>query len=152
MRGCSVFTRPSMISGKPVYEDTWRTGSPCSARSFAVPPVESISTLRLARPRARSRSPVLSETESRARRTPIHGESVTNHSAREAVQPKLLAERAPIDAQNTRGADLVALGVGEHRAQQRLLHLAQDEIVEPRGPVAVEARKVFREGALRVGA
>src|SRR6185312_2785099 len=152
MRGCNVLTRPSMISGKPVYEDTSRTGSPCSASSFAVPPVESISTRRFASPRARSRSPVLSETESSARRTPIHGESATKHSARETVQPKLLAERAAIDPENVRRTDLIALGVGEHGAQQRLLHFAQHEIVQARRAVSVQARKIFAEGALRVGA
>ena len=38
--GCSVFTRPSIISGKPVCWLTSVTGSPRSARSRAVPPVE----------------------------------------------------------------------------------------------------------------
>ena len=31
--GCSVLTRPSIISGKPVTSDTLTTGSPASARA-----------------------------------------------------------------------------------------------------------------------
>ena len=38
--GCSVLTRPSIISGKPVTSETLTTGSPASARALAVPPVE----------------------------------------------------------------------------------------------------------------
>ena len=41
--GCSVFTRPSIISGKPVNSDTSRTGRPASAIALAVPPVETSS-------------------------------------------------------------------------------------------------------------
>ena len=48
--GCSVFTRPSSISGKPVTSATSTTGTPDSRSSFAVPPVERISTPRAARP------------------------------------------------------------------------------------------------------
>src|SRR5512133_3007591 len=42
---------------------------PASRRAAAVPPVETISTSSAARPRAKSTTPVLSETESSARRT-----------------------------------------------------------------------------------
>src|SRR3982751_6284151 len=69
MRGFSVLTRPSRISGKPVYSSIARMSIPWSRSSRAVPPVETISTPRSARPRAKSTSPRLSETVSRARRT-----------------------------------------------------------------------------------
>src|SRR5204862_8354852 len=69
MRGLSVLTRPSSISGKPVYSSIARLSIPWSRSSRAVPPVETISTPRSARPRAKSTSPRLSETVSRARRT-----------------------------------------------------------------------------------
>ena len=38
--GCSVFTRPSSISGKPVWSATSVTGRFASANSLAVPPVD----------------------------------------------------------------------------------------------------------------
>ena len=38
--GWRVFTRPSMISGKPVWAPTSVTGRPFSTSIFAVPPVE----------------------------------------------------------------------------------------------------------------
>src|SRR5262249_2691830 len=72
--GWSVFTRPSSISGKPVWSLTWRTGTPASARSFAVPPVERISTPSAGRPRANSTTPRLSLTLTSARRTSAIGE------------------------------------------------------------------------------
>src|SRR5580692_10092463 len=65
--GCSVLTRPSIISGKPVRSDTSRTLRPASVRARAVPPVETSSMPKPARKRANSASPVLSETERRAR-------------------------------------------------------------------------------------
>src|SRR2546427_6560584 len=60
--GCSVFTRPSSISGKPVYSLTCRTRTPASARSFAVPPVDRMSKPSAASPRANSITPRLSLT------------------------------------------------------------------------------------------
>src|SRR3954462_12290159 len=64
--GCSVLTRPSIISGNPVMSDTLVTGSPASASARAVPPVDTSSKPRAIRPRPTSRIPVLSETLSRA--------------------------------------------------------------------------------------
>ena len=58
-----------MISGKPVKSSIARTARPASWSSRAVPPVETSSTPSSARPRAKSTTPVLSDTESRARRT-----------------------------------------------------------------------------------
>src|SRR5262245_11273331 len=66
MAGCSVFTRPSSISGKPVTVETEVTASPASMSMRAVPPVEINSKPRAASPRARSTIPVLSDTLSRA--------------------------------------------------------------------------------------
>ncbi len=66
-RGCSVFTRPSRISGAPVNSLTSRTGTPPSSSAFAVPPVERISTPSFKRPRAKSSRPAMFETEIRAR-------------------------------------------------------------------------------------
>src|SRR4051812_38841899 len=65
--GWRVFTRPSIISGKPVRSETSRTSSPVSRSALAVPPVETNSTPRAAKARPRSARPVLSETESKAR-------------------------------------------------------------------------------------
>src|SRR3954453_1154328 len=70
-RGCSVLTRPPRISSWPVNSETSVTSSPAPRSAAAVPPVERISTPSPASPRAKSATPVLSETEIRARRTPI---------------------------------------------------------------------------------
>src|SRR5436305_3302027 len=70
-RGCRVLTRPPRISSWPVNSETSVTSSPASRSADAVPPVERISTPRPARPRAKSAIPVLSETETSARRTLI---------------------------------------------------------------------------------
>ena len=77
MCGCSVFTRPPRISGKPVTWSTGVTGTPASAIVLAVDPVETISTPASCNPRARSTMPVLSYTEIRARRTAISGHACT---------------------------------------------------------------------------
>ena len=66
--GCSVFTRPSSISGKPVSSATSFTGSPSARSAAAVPPVEISSTPISCSARANATRPVLSETESSARR------------------------------------------------------------------------------------
>src|SRR3954464_11840065 len=80
-RGCSVLTRPSMISGKPVKSSIERTSSPDSRSATAVPPVEMSSMPRPARPRAKSTMPRLSETDSSARRTRTSPGAVTSLSA-----------------------------------------------------------------------
>src|SRR5579875_447387 len=66
--GCSVLTRPSSSSGKPVTAATSVTGRPAAASARAVPPVESSTTPRAARAAANGTSPLLSLTESSARR------------------------------------------------------------------------------------
>src|SRR5690606_31073706 len=62
-------TRPSMISGQPVSSETSRTLMPAAAIAEAVPPVETMSTPSDESTPAKSVIPVLSETESSARRT-----------------------------------------------------------------------------------
>src|SRR6266542_1938415 len=64
--GCNVFTRPSIISGKPVTCSTRTTGTPSRRSASAVPPVETISQRRLTSSRANSTIPRLSDTERRA--------------------------------------------------------------------------------------
>ena len=66
--GCSVFTRPSIISGKFVTSSMGVTGTPASAMARAVPPVEMISAPNSSdRARANSTTPVLSVTDIRTR-------------------------------------------------------------------------------------
>ncbi len=67
-RGCSVLTRPSSISGKPVTSAMSMTARPASASALRVPPVEINSTPSAARACANSTRPVLSLTLSKARR------------------------------------------------------------------------------------
>ena len=59
-RGCSVLTRPSRHSGKPVRSSTGVTGTPAAAILAAVLPVETISTPAACSPDASSSRPVLS--------------------------------------------------------------------------------------------
>src|SRR6266852_3370542 len=66
--GCRVLTRPSNISGKPVRSDTSRTLRPASVSARAVPPVEMSSMPKPSSRRVNSISPVLSDTEMRARK------------------------------------------------------------------------------------
>ena len=65
--GCSVLTRPSIISGNPVTSEMPMTGSPAAASALAVPPVDTSSKPRPARAAAKATSPVLSETLRSAR-------------------------------------------------------------------------------------
>src|ERR1035438_3765892 len=65
--GCSVLTRPSSISGKPVRSEISLTAMPESRNSFAVPPVEMSSIPWPESWRAKSTKPVLSVTLRMAR-------------------------------------------------------------------------------------
>ena len=67
--GCMVLTRPSSISGKPVTSSTSVTGMPESLSNFAVPPVEMSCTPRSVSPLANDSTPLLLNTEMRARWT-----------------------------------------------------------------------------------
>src|SRR5262249_3981499 len=91
MAGCSVFTRPSIISGKPVTRSTGVTGTPCWASSAAVPPVERISTSCRTSPRANSTTPLLSETLIKARRTLVISTLPIQHLS----QPLQLGRQLP---------------------------------------------------------
>ena len=67
-RGCSVFTRPSIISGNCVTSSMGVTGTPASFRARAVPPVEMISAPNsFTSARAKSATPVLSVTDTSTR-------------------------------------------------------------------------------------
>src|SRR6185312_3086484 len=143
--GCSVLTRPPMISGKPVWAETSRTGTPLAASSFAVPPVESISMLRFASARASSTMPVLSDTERSARRTVN-----TLGASRQAQFLQLLAQGPAVDSQNAGGAALVTFRIVQHDAEQRLFDLAQHEIVQMRWPVTIQTGEVIAQCTLSV--
>src|SRR3954452_11063781 len=60
--------RPSLVSREPVKSVMERTARPAPSSSRDVPPVETISTPSSSSPRAKSTIPVLSETDSSARR------------------------------------------------------------------------------------
>src|SRR5690606_17428695 len=137
--GCRVLTRPSMISGNPVTSDTSRTASPASRIAFAVPPVDSSSTLRAASARASSTSPVLSETDSSARRT---GSWSAVMGSAQAVVAQLPAQGGAVDAEHGRGAALVAVAVVEHLHEQRDFQLAQCHLVQLVGIAAIEVAEI----------
>src|SRR5262245_51008927 len=80
--GCRVFTRPSMISGKPVCWETSVTFRPAWRSVCAEPPVDSRSTPRSLKERATSTNPLLSETESSARRIGRSGVGMLDDSRR----------------------------------------------------------------------
>src|SRR5437764_43375 len=64
--GGKVFTRPSIISGKPVTCSMRTTGTPSRRNASAGPPVETICHLKSTNARAKATSPRLAETESSA--------------------------------------------------------------------------------------
>src|SRR6185295_18336144 len=123
--GCSVLTRPSSISGKPVCAATSVTSRRASARSRAVPPVESSFTPRPASSRASSTTPVLSETEISAC---MAGALLLD----ELVLDELAAQGVAVDAEPFGGTALVALGVPHHGLEQRPLDDLQDHVVHRR--------------------
>src|SRR5690606_3600327 len=127
-----------MISGKPVTAETSVTGMPASRSARAVPPVEISSNDRSRSDRANSTMPCLSETLSRARRCAVIAPSITD----EIVCLQLLAQRAAIDAENLRRAALIALRVAHDGFQQRLLDLADDELIEISRFVSVQACEI----------
>src|SRR5262245_66632184 len=144
--GCSVLTRPSMISGKPVSVATSVTGRPDAAIARAVPPVEISSKPSAASSRASSTMPVLSETESSARRA----SGLAISSGGQSVYAQFLAQGAPIDAEDRRRAALVAVGVVHDGLEQRQFDFAHDEVVQAAGPVAIQAVEIVAEGLFGV--
>src|SRR3954471_1024086 len=121
------------------------TGIPSSVNARAVPPVLRSSTLRAARARANSTSPVLSETDSRARRIVTSMES-----GREAELTHLLAQGAAIDPEDRGGTALVAGGIVEHGAEQGLFDLAQHQVVQVCRLVAVQVGEIVGKGTFGV--
>src|SRR6185295_3646198 len=132
--GCSVFTRPSSISGKPVWSATSVTGRPASASSLAVPPVDSSRTPSPCSSRASSRTPVLSETERSAVRVMA--------SLDQLVLDELAPQRVAVDAEPFGGPALVAVGVLHHDLQQGLLDDGEDHLVHRRRLDAAQVLEV----------
>src|SRR6185312_15770203 len=132
--GCSVLTRPSMISGKPVSSLISRTGMPESRSAFALPPVETISMPSACRAPPMSARPVLSETLSSARRAVMMPDPVmkmhVSLCSNDAELTQFLAQRGAMDAQHVGRAALVAFAPRQHFAQQRRLHFAQQAHVQ----------------------
>ena len=61
-------------------------------------------------------------------------------------------QRGAGDAEDLGGARLVALGMAQHHAQQRLFHFADHALVETWAAGATQVAQVVFEGALRVAA
>src|SRR6185312_1828456 len=162
--GWSVFTRPSIISGKPVNSETSFTTTPFSLRSCAVPPVERISTPWVRSAFAKSTTPALSLTESSARwiffiltagsprksrntRKPrlLRAFRVFRGSTPsvQAVLLELLPQGIPVQAQQLRGSRLVALGLEHHHLEHWLLDRRDHHVVDARGLLAVEVLEVL---------
>src|SRR3954447_6874593 len=125
MRGFSVLTRPSRISGKPVYSSIARMSMPWSRSSRAVPPVETISTPRSASPRAKSTSPRLSETVSSARRTCTSPGRVT------AALPPLVVAMAFLLEENAPSAGGIELHAAAREAPDDLGQEAMLDLMDP---------------------
>src|SRR5690606_23203875 len=103
-----------------------------SRSSFQVPPVERISTPRALSSRAKSTTPVLSETLISARRTGrrvvwsvIAIPSGLIKGLQQAVLLELLAQGATVETENLRGPGLVAPDIIHDALQQRRLDLGQ---------------------------
>eukprot|EP01136_Pigoraptor_vietnamica_P010839 Opistho-1_new@48974 len=141
--GCSVFTRPSSISGKPVSSAASVTGRPWSASSLAVPPVEMSLMPRPCRACANSTMPVLSETEM----------SAFMAVCREVLFEKFVfneffAQGVAVQAQPFGGLGLVVLGALHHHLQQRLLHGLDQHVVHAVGLGTAEVAEVAIQAAL----
>src|SRR5262249_36855294 len=121
------------------------------------------STPRAASERASSTTPVLSETESRARRTAWRagaesGAVIANPGKRgadysgtggakpprsgELVLAQLLAQGAAVDAERGGGAALVAVAVLHHFGEQRRFDFVEDEGVQVLGRVVAQVAQV----------
>src|SRR5690606_36154052 len=134
--GCSVFPRPSMISGNAVIRSTSVTLMPASRKTAAVPPVETISKESSVSDRANSAMPCLSETLRSARRFVLIAPLAASF-AREIVALEFLAEGAPVDAEYLGGSALVAFCVVQHGLQQRSFDFTDNQLIEVAGFVSV---------------
>src|SRR5271155_2711717 len=135
-----------MISGNPVCSATSLTGMPWLVNSLAVPPVDNSSMPRSFSSRANSTIPVLSETLSNARRTGVS----TNGLLVDAELFQLLAQSTAIDAENGRGAALVALHMTHHDLEKRFFHFAHDQIVQVCRLMAIERVEIAFQRFLRL--
>src|SRR6478752_7392124 len=140
--GCSVLTRPSSISGKPVCSATSVTARPAPASSFAVPPVESRVTPSAASSRASSTTPVLSETEISACMEIPSWPRRGARSLDQLVLDELAAQRVAVDAEPFGGPALVAAGLLHHDLEQRPFDDAQDHLVHRRRLDAAQVPEV----------
>ena len=125
MAGCRVFTRPSMISGKPVTSEMPVMGSPALPQERAVPPVEMTSTPSSTSPRTngsrsrlvryRHQCPLdlhsLLLARRRSRRGPIRHYPAMIHFS--LPGPPAIPKRAP---------DLAGRDQPDGRRQQLVLH------------------------------
>src|SRR5690349_11011515 len=131
--GWSVFTRPSIISGKPVTSETSRTGTSARRRRSAVPPVDTTSTPRAASPRAKSTTPRFSYTLTSARFTFAMGPPSVF-----ATSLRALSAQPPAQFRLEESVDLAVqhpVGVGGLEARPLVLH--QPVGVEHVGPDVV---------------
>src|SRR5690606_1206799 len=155
--GCSVLTRPSMISGKPVRSDTSTAAMPACASSRRVPPVERISMPSADNARAKGTRPRLSETLSSARRGFTGG--IRLRRGREysrfslldqGITLELLAQSPPVDPQDAGRLALVSLRVLHHGLEQGLLHFPENELVKIPRTIPVQAGEITIESFFRM--
>ena len=157
--GCSVLTRPSMISGKPVWLETSRTATPASASS----PGGAAGGQQLdAAPRP-GRAPARSGRSCR-KRTGVRGVPAAawmRPRGRRQRRPRAQLPASPNCFSFLRSVPRLMprmpaarlwlpCGVVEHDAEQRLFDLAQHQVVQVRRPVAVQAGEVIAQCALGV--
>src|SRR6185369_11389870 len=143
--GCSVLTRPSSISGKPVCAATSVTARPASPSSLAVPPVDNSRMPSAASARASSTTPALSETEISACIAILSRACGRTRSLDQLVLEELAAQRVAVDAEPFGCAALVAAGLLHHDLEQRPLDDADDHLVHRRGLDAAEIAEVVLE-------
>src|SRR6266704_4226303 len=162
--GCSVLTRPASISGKPVYAPISVTGNPASVSVRAVPPVESRRMPRPERPRAKSMSPVLSETDSRAwvmvatrqssgvrrqvRRAGITARRSTDDVSANSVLAKLRPQSIAVEPEHVGGLRLIATGAMHDRRQQRSLDVRNHHVVDAMWSLPIEPAEIILERLL----
>src|SRR4051794_37089214 len=173
-RGVSVFTRPPRISGAPDHCAIEVTSTPLSARCFAVPPVERISTSFARSARARSTMPVLSETERIARSICMQfvqrpgaaagcfpdevievdrvGDGVGVTDRGYAERGRAIVERGSVSAAVLLGHQRSeARGAGEHPVEVAVEHKVRIEAVEDRRETGQAALEILLEVGTRSG-
>src|SRR5256712_9372060 len=81
----------------------------------------------------------------KAREVSSPGASALQPPGVDPVLDELLPERVPVDAEDLRGAHLVAARLAEHGAQERLLHETQHQLVEVCARVLAEPTDALDE-------